>query len=83
MFLYNKLRATFLYYHLLAIAALIIVLSVTGSVNIMFINMGGNGGTTIFEMILVTPASIAFLSAALTQLKRVYVFNFFFWGLVF
>ena len=83
MFLYYKLRATFLSYYLLAIAASIIVLSVTGSINIMFINMGGNGGTAILEIILVTLASMAFLSAALAQLKPVYVFNFFFWGLVF
>ena len=83
MFLYYKLRATFLSYYLLAIAASIIVLSVTGSINIMFINMGGNGGTAILEMILVTLASMAFLSAALAQLKPVYVFNFFFWGLLF
>jgi len=70
-------------YYLLAIAASIIELSVTGSINIIFINMGGNGGTAILEMILVTLASMAFLSAALAQLKPVYVFNFFFWGLVF
>ncbi|MBT4903763.1 MAG: hypothetical protein HON57_01065 [Flavobacteriaceae bacterium] len=79
MFIYYKLRATFLSYYLLAIAASIIVLSVTGSINIMFINMGGNGGTAILEMILVTLASMAFLSAALAQLKPVYFFNFFFW----
>ena len=83
MFLFYKLRASFLSYYLLAIAASIIVLSVTGSINIMFINMGGNGGTAILEIILVTLASMAFLSAALAQLKPVYVFNFFFWGLVF
>jgi hypothetical protein len=82
MFLYYKLRATFLSYYLLAIAASIIILSGVGSANIMFISMGGNEGTAI-EMILVTLASMAFLSAALAQLKPVYVFNFFFWGLLF
>jgi len=49
----------------------------------MFISMGGIDGTAIYEMILVTLASMAFLSAALAQLKPVYVFNFFFWGLLF
>ena len=78
MFLYYKLRATFLSYYLLAIAASIIILSGVGSANIMFISMGGNEGTAILEMILVTLTSMAFLSAALTQLKPVYVFNFFF-----
>ena len=83
MFLYYKLRATFLSYYLLAIAASIIILSGVGSANSMFISMGGNEGTAILEMILVTLASMAFLSAALAQLKPVYVFNFFFWGLLF
>ncbi len=83
MFLYYKLRTTFLSYCLLAIAASIIILSGVGSANIMFISMGGIDGTAIYEMILVTLASMAFLSAALAQLKPVYVFNFFFWGLLF
>ena len=83
MFLYYKLRTTFLSYYLLAIAAYIIILSGVGSANIMFISMGGIDGTAIYEMILVTLASMAFLSAALAQLKSVYVFNFFFWGLLF
>jgi len=74
MFLYYKLRATFLSYYLLAIAASIIILSGVGSANIMFISMGGNEGTAILELILVTLASMAFLSAALAQLKRVYFF---------
>ena len=77
MFLYYKLRTTFLSYYLLAIAGSIIILSGVGSANIMFISMGGNDGTAIYEMILVTLASMAFLSAALAQLKLVYVFNFF------
>ena len=79
MFLYYKLRTTFLSYYLLAIAASIIILSGVGSANIMFISMGGNDGTAIYETIV----SMAFLSAALAQLKPVYVFNFFFWGLLF
>ena len=83
MFLYYKLRATFLSYSLLAIAASIIILSGVVSANSMFTSMGGNEGTAILEMILVTLASMAFLSAALAQLKPVYVFNFFFWGLLF
>ena len=83
MFLYYKLRATFLSYYLLAIAASIIILSCVGSANIMFISMGGNEGTAILELILVTLASMAFLSAALAQLKPVYVFSFFFWGFCF
>lgn len=83
MFLYYKLRTTFLSYYLLAIAASIIILSRVGSANIMFISMGGNDGSAIYEMILVTLASMAFLSAALAQLKPVYVFNFFFWRLLF
>jgi len=70
MFLYYKLRTTFLSYYLLAIAASIIILSGVGSANIMFISMGGNDGTAIYEMILVTLASMAFLSAALAQLNR-------------
>jgi len=70
-------------YYLLAIAASIIILSLVGSANIMFIIMGGNYGTAMLEMIMVTLASMAFLSAALAQLKLVYVFNFFFWGLLF
>ena len=74
MFLYYKLRTTFLSYYLLAIAAYIIILSGVGSANIMFISMGGNDGTAIYEMILVTPASMTFLSAALAQLKPVYIF---------
>ena len=83
MFLYYKLRATFLSYPLLAIAASIIILSDVGSANSMFISMGGNYGTAILEMIKLTLASMAFLSAALAQLKPIYVFNFFFWGLLF
>ena len=83
MFLYYKLRGTFLSYYLLAIATSIIVLSVIGSVNIMFINMARNDSTAILEMILVTLASMAFLSAALAQIKPIYVFNFFIWGLLF
>ena len=83
MFLYYKLRTTFLSYYLLAIAASIIILSGVGSAKIMFISMGGNDGTAILEMILVTLSSMAFLSAALTQLKPVYVFNFFFWRILF
>ena len=51
MFLYYKLRATFLSYPLLAIAASIIILSDVGSANSMFISMGGNDGTAILEMI--------------------------------
>ena len=74
MFLYYKLRGTFLPYYLLVIAASIIILSGVGSDNIMFISMGGNEGTAILELILVTLASMAFLSAALAQLKRVYFF---------
>jgi len=46
MFLYYKLRTTFLSYYLLAIAASIIILSGVGSANIMFISMGGNDGTS-------------------------------------
>ncbi len=83
MFLYYKLRATFLSHYLLAIAASIIILTGVGSANIMFISLGGNDGSAILEMILVTLASMAFLSAALAQLKPVYVFNIFFWGLLF
>ena len=49
MFLYYKLRATFLSYYLLAIAASIIILSGVGSANIMFISMGGNEGTAILD----------------------------------
>jgi hypothetical protein len=82
MFLYHKLRATFLTYYLLAIAASIIVLSVIGSINIMFINMGGNDGTAVFEMIIVTFASMGFLFAALAQLKPTTVFNYLVWGLL-
>ena len=78
MFLCYKLRATLLSYYLRAIAASIIILSGVGSANIMFISMGGNDGTAILEMIKLTLASVAFLSAALAQLKPVYVFNFFF-----
>ena len=83
MFLYYKLRTTFLFYYLLAIATSIIVLSVIGSINIMFLIWGGNDSTAILEMILVTLASMAFLSAALAQIKPIYVFNFFIWGLLF
>lgn len=83
MFLYYKLRTTFLSYYLLAIATSIIVLSVIGSINIMFLIWGGNDSTAILEMILVTLASMAFLSAALAQIKPIYVFNFFIWGLLF
>ena len=83
MFLYYKLRTAFLSYYLFAIAVSIIILSGDGSTNIMFISMGGNDGTAILEMILVTLSSMAFLSAALAQLKPVYIFNFFFWGLLF
>ena len=83
MFLYYKLRATFLSYSLLAIAASIIILSGVGPANSMFTSMGGNYGTAILEMIKLTLASMAFLLAALAQLKPVYVFNFFFWGLLF
>ncbi len=54
MFLYYKLRGTFLPYYLLVIAASIIILSGVGSANIMFISMGGNDGTVILEMTLVT-----------------------------
>ena len=69
MFLYYKLRATFLSYYLLAIAASIIILSGVGSANIMFISMGGNDGTAILEMILGNSSLHGFLIGCFSSVE--------------
>jgi len=83
MSLYLKLRGIYLSYYLLAVAASIIIISVVGSINVMIINMGGNDGKAILEMALVRAASMGFLFTVLAQIKPVYVFNFFIWGMLF
>ena len=49
----------------------------------MYINMGGNDGTAILEMILVIAASMGFLFTVLAQIKPNFVFRFFVWGMLF
>lgn len=49
----------------------------------MYINMGGNDGTAILEMIIFTAASMGFLFTVLTQRKLIYVFSFFVLGTLF
>lgn len=83
MTLYYKLRSIYLSYHLLAVATSIILISVFGSINMMYINMWGNDGTAILEMILVIAASMGFLFTVLAQIKPNFVFRFFVWGMLF
>jgi len=83
MTLYYKLRSIYLSYYLLAVATSIILISVFGSINMMYINMGGNDGTAILEMILVIAASMGFLFTVLAQIKPNFVFRFFVWGMLF
>ncbi len=77
MTLYYKLRTIYLSYYLLAIASSIILISVLGSINILYINMDGNDGIVILEMALFDAASIGFLFTVIAQRKPTYVFSFF------
>ena len=61
MTLYYKLHSVYLSDYLLAVATLIILISVFDSINMIYINMGWNDGTAILEMILVIAASMGFL----------------------